>query len=323
MWSTGVILAIVAVALLQLSRKSGYRRLSNTASITAEYVCLVRYMTTYYERDPKLQNKDPLSGFFLISFVTLVRKYLFLIFGIGAAELIAPGTFGYVSARTRWLDAVVQKYGLEVEQFLLLGAGYDSRAYRMMQYFHHRTKVFEVDAPPTQAQKSSLIRAAGVDAEHVNFVPVDFLKENFMEKLIQAGFKENKKTLIIWEGVTMYLSAGAVEGTLRTLSSHCAEGSMLAFDFISRGIVDGTNCSLADKRTALAVKYFGEPFTFGLYPNEIADYLAPKGFAIDTHYDPARVEKELLVDSNGKQAHPHGLGANFVLARVDRSKLQA
>ena len=134
------------------------------------------------------------------------------------------------SARTWFFDAAVDRHLLDVAQFVILGAGFDTRAYRLPE--DTRVRVFEVDSPQTQIVKRETLKKAGIDSSGVTFVSADFEKEDCLACLAAAGFDPGKPTLFLWEGVTMYLDREAVENTLRKIAS-TAHGTVVAFDYLT------------------------------------------------------------------------------------------
>jgi methyltransferase (TIGR00027 family) len=133
--------------------------------------------------------------------------------------------------RCRFFDAYLQK-GLDsgVSQVVILGAGWDSRAYRG-ELLQRRVKTFEVDHPATQAVKIRTVKRIFRDIPpHLIFVPVDFTSGT-LDALTARGFDESRKTLFLWEGVTFYLNAEAVDSVLGWIGSRSAPGSYLIFDY--------------------------------------------------------------------------------------------
>lgn len=117
------------------------------------------------------------------------------------------------------------------EQYVILGVGLDTFAFREQELLK-RCEVFELDHPLTQKDKKERIKRAGWNLpEKLHFVPIDFTKDNIGDKLIEAGFKSDKKTFFSWLGVCMYLEQSAIEKVLQNLSSLAADGSNLIFDY--------------------------------------------------------------------------------------------
>ena len=122
------------------------------------------------------------------------------------------------------------------EQYVILGAGLDTFAFRE-QDFLKRYEVFELDHPLTQKDKKERIKRAGWSLpEKLHFVPIDFTKDNIGDKLIEAGFKQEKKVFFSWLGVCMYLEQSAIEKVLQNLSALAADGSDLIFDYADDGL---------------------------------------------------------------------------------------
>lgn len=122
------------------------------------------------------------------------------------------------------------------EQYVILGAGLDTFAYRE-QEFLKRYEVFELDHPLTQKDKKERIRRAGWTLpDKLHFVPIDFTKDEIGEKLIESGFKPEKKSFFSWLGVCMYLEQSAIEKVLQNLSTLAADGSNLVFDYADDGL---------------------------------------------------------------------------------------
>jgi len=134
------------------------------------------------------------------------------------------------SARIWFFDAAVDRYLPDVAQFVILGAGFDTRPYRLPN--DTRVRVFEVDSPQTQMVKRETLQRVGIDSSAVTFVAADFEKDDWLACLSTAGFAPGQRTLFLWEGVTMYLTGEAVEDSLRKIAS-TAQGSVVAFDYFT------------------------------------------------------------------------------------------
>ncbi len=144
------------------------------------------------------------------------------------------GVSAVLSLRTEMFDTTLNESLESVEQVVILGAGWDTRAYALPQNSNHR--VFEVDAPATQKAKRAALSKAGIDSSHVTFVATDFNQQPWLETLQAHGFDPAIPTYILWEGVTMYLDQEAVADSLHSLTT-LAEGSVIAFDFFSEELV--------------------------------------------------------------------------------------
>lgn len=134
------------------------------------------------------------------------------------------------SARVTFFDAAIDRHIPAARQFVILGAGFDTRALRMSA--NGTVRCFEVDTPKTQAVKRTILEKAGISAAGVTFVAADFEREDWLARLVEAGFDPGAPTLFLWEGVSMYLRKDAVEETLRKIAG-TARGSTVALDYIT------------------------------------------------------------------------------------------
>ncbi|AKB50693.1 hypothetical protein MSBRW_1440 [Methanosarcina barkeri str. Wiesmoor] len=122
-----------------------------------------------------------------------------------------PGTVNSIVARVRYFDDFVKKSIDEgFEQLIIMGAGYDSRAYRIEGM--KKLKVFEVDHPETQSSKIEKVRKIFTSLpDHVSYIPADLAADDLGRKLQDAGYNKSKKTLFLMEGLLYYLSPRLVE----------------------------------------------------------------------------------------------------------------
>ena len=252
---------------------------ANTPSRTAEGIAIARARESARPESKRLFY-DPFARHFLSRHTCFIARHPILrtLFRWRNRRIL-PGMFGGLVARTRYFD----DYMLEclkklITQVVILGAGYDARAYR----FRDKCRgidLFEVDHPATQQVKmEKLERLLDGLPDHVTFVPLRFDSENLEERMVQSGYRPDGKTLFIWEGVTMYLTAEAVDATLAFVANHSAVGSSIIFDYFPPSVADGT-CPYREARTLrkLVVRY-GEAICFGIEPHDIEGFLTRRGF---------------------------------------------
>jgi methyltransferase (TIGR00027 family) len=190
-----------------------------------------------------------------------------------------PCVRGGVVARTRLIDERVVAALPGVEEVLILGAGFDTRAYRLVRL--REVAVFEVDHPATQeAKRRVLRRACGRIPANVTFVPTVFGTDEPARELAGHGFVTGAPTLVLWEGVTNYLDSASVDATFRFLAAAIAPGSPVLFTYVDRAMLDGSVVFEGAATTLRAVRRAGEPFTFGLNPEQVPGYLADRGFEL-------------------------------------------
>src|SRR5262245_54062194 len=142
-----------------------------------------------------------------------------------------PGALTSAVARTRFIDDEVK---LELKsgarQVIILGAGYDTRPYRLDAMA--KVIVYEVDHPSTSNTKQNILKS-----NHVRFVPVDFNSESLEAKMAAAGFNSSLRTVFIWEGVTNYLTEDAVDATLKWCTNAAPE-SVLIFTYVDARVLN-------------------------------------------------------------------------------------
>ena len=198
---------------------------------------------------------------------------------VSGIERLFAGHHHYVLARTRYLDEfLLQQLQQEVEQLVILGAGFDSRPYRFADRLRG-ISVFEVDHPATSALKRAKIQAIlGAVPSEVRFVPIDFNRDELGPSLTNSGFRAGARSLFLWEGTVPYLAAEAVDETLRFVRSSSRAGSRIVFDYLLRSVLDGT-CTFRGAATEYArMSQTPEPFVYGLPADRVADFLAERGF---------------------------------------------
>jgi methyltransferase (TIGR00027 family) len=154
--------------------------------------------------------------------------------------------------RTIYFDKLISKSIDKVEQFVVMGAGYDTRCYGDLK--RNNLKFFELDQSKTQKLKVECLKEAEIDTSHVTFIEVDFSSENWYEKLEDAGYDSSKKSIFLWEGVTPYLSEIDARKTLKEIKAHAALGSILLADLYAKRLFAALK----------GVKATNEGFDFGL-----------------------------------------------------------
>jgi methyltransferase (TIGR00027 family) len=191
-----------------------------------------------------------------------------------------PGVRPSLVARTRWIDAaVVAALGEEPEQVVLLGAGFDTRAFRLDAL--RRLPVFEVDHPDTQAAKRrALARARVALPGNVRLVATDFRGGALATALAAAGYREPARTLFLWEGVTGYLPEDAVDATLR-FCARAAPDSLLVFTYLHRDVLERPGDFAGSDRLFAALARAGESFRFAIDPAALPGFLAARGLALE------------------------------------------
>lgn len=211
-------------------------------------------------------------GLWLVLFPTYLRYKIY-------PAKQEPGTEGMNDVpvvRTFYFDKLIDKEKGKVEQFVTMGAGYDTRSYGDLRKSH--LQFFELDQLNTQKLKIESLQKAGIDFSHVKFADVNFETEKWYKKLEKAGYNPNLRTIFLWEGVTIYLSESDVRKTLQEIKSNSAPGSILITD------IYGTRLTSMG-----GVKITNEMFRFGLdfstnYAEDLKTFIASENLQLGSFY---------------------------------------
>jgi methyltransferase (TIGR00027 family) len=219
-------------------------------------------------------------------------------------DRILPGVQNSIVARVRFFDDFVEStLAKGLEQLVILGAGYDTRAYRMDEL--KKIRVFEVDHPDTQEVKIEMIkRIFGRLSDHVAYVPVDLTTDDLVFRLLEMGYDKSKKTLFLMEGLLYYLSPSAVDKVLSTIVMNSATGSSILFDYYPPSITEGT--SDAGRFLKISLEKSGTPFQFGLEERMVETFLTHRGYS--------KVHK--VTSEDYKRAYFHGVNEGRIVSSL-------
>lgn len=257
-------------------------------SFTAEIGAVIRAIETERPENERLCYDPYARGFLgktntILGMVPALRKP-----ALWYLERKHPFVLDCIPARTKYIDEYVNAR-LEdgLQQLIILGAGYDSRAYRI-EGLKENVTVFEVDHPATQERKiRKLKEMLGPLPDHVVYVSIDFNKERLPQRMFQCGYDKDKRSLFIWEGVTPHLTAEAIDETLSFVAKNSGAGSSIIFNYVLKSLVEGT-CELEgakEIRKAFSrggILDFssegGDALRFGLDEGAIDAFLSERGF---------------------------------------------
>jgi methyltransferase (TIGR00027 family) len=277
-------------------------------SLTAAGIAVMRAVESEKPADERICY-DPYARRFIPAWMYHVLGFFIR---SGYAEWRGPGVNGFLAARDRYIDDVLQSFLKEgLQQLVILGAGYDSRAYRF-DLNHVRT--FEMDHPATQQDKLVKVRAIfGKVPDHVCFVPIDFNTQTLAQQLREAGHDPTLKTLYIWQGVTMYLNNEAVDATLDFMVKHSGSGSAVVFDYIYQDVLE----SARQNEVANMRRYrfmTGEGLTFGIPLGMISSFLEARGFVDVSDVNADDLKARYCTGKNAGRAVVGGYG--IVIGRM-------
>lgn len=224
--------------------KTNPARISGTANEVANSRLVMHQAGTRRDEPtarliPYLPAYDPVVTW-LFGSIGLACRWSGYIISWAAYPVPRPSTINtMIGHRTEFFDrllteAIVPNGDQEVKQVVILGAGWDTRAWGMLA--DSEARIFEVDMAPTQQAKRAAIKAAGLAVERVTFVESDLVEKTWLQALSEQGFNPALPTFILWEGVTLYLPVEVFDTILREVSQ-LAPGSRIAFDYLSQEVL--------------------------------------------------------------------------------------
>jgi methyltransferase (TIGR00027 family) len=255
-------------------------RLQARPSVTAEAVTMARALEHLKPPAERVVD-DPWAHLFLSPPAQRALAAWSNSFTGRVARRLGPTGTTYVPLRHRFIDDhLTRALDAGVAQVVLLGAGYDTRAYRFVDQLHGRP-VFEVDLAPISRAKAATITRHQAEFPPANVVPVeiDFETQALDTVLPAAGFSRKASTFFVWEGVPMYLTRAAVKATLDAVHGLGGKGSQIAHDMWY--LVDDPGPLGTARRVApSALSLIGEPITFGVHPEDYEYFLQRHGFRV-------------------------------------------
>lgn len=207
-------------------------------------------------------------------------------------QTITPGPAMTLSRSRYTEDNLEQAVGQGVGQYVILGAGMDTFAFRRPELLE-QLQVFEVDHPATQAFKRQRIAEAGRKLpSQLHFVPVDFEQEGLATALARSSYDPQVPSFFSWLGVTYYLTRQAVFATLRAIADIAPAGSTVIFDYLD---TDAFVPGRAAKRVNILIRdtrqVAGEPMITGFAPSALAADLAGLGLRLHENLSPTGIQE--------------------------------
>lgn len=212
-------------------------------------------------------------------------------------------------------DALKKAISQGVRQYVILGAGLDTFAFRRPDLME-QLEVFEIDHPATQEFKLHRITELGwKHPAKLNFIPIDFTKE-YLESVLtrSSSYDIRAKSFFSWLGVTMYLTPDEVFSTLRSITSVAPIGSTIVFDYIDNDAFNQDKSSIEMQRKQEFLKKIGEPMITGFNPSILANNLKSLNLYLNEDLNSATIEKRYFEGrTDGYHASKHG---HFVCTTV-------
>ena len=248
---------------------------------------------------------DPFAKNFVLgsSIIKLMGHKL----NVWLGEKIIPGMHEHLISRTRFIDDLIEEStSMGIEQYVILGAGYDSRAHRLK--LPSNLKIFEVDQPEVQEKKLSKLPNNTTNIENVTYVNIDFNHESLREQLLNAGFDQSKSTIYTLEGVSQYIPREALNSTLKELAAlNTNSNSKIFISYVNKLLKDDSKTcfGIGYSKPEKAVNFItnsaaklGEPWISFYSAEEIEDILSKNNFTL--------TENKTLADLNLKYFTPVG-----------------
>ncbi len=220
---------------------------------------------------------------------------------------IIPGMHEHLISRTRYIDDLIEKSTFaNIEQYVILGAGYDSRAHRLK--LPSKLKIFEVDQSEVQELKRLRLPDNMPNRESITYVDIDFNHQFLKEQLINVGFDQNKSTIFTLEGVSQYISREALDATLKEVADlNPNSNSKIFISYVNKLLKEdskacfGKGYSKPDKAVSFitnSAAKMGEPWISFYSDEEIESILSQNNFTL--------IENKTLADLNSKYFTPVG-----------------
>ena len=220
---------------------------------------------------------------------------------------IIPGMHEHLISRTRYIDDLIEKSTFaNIEQYVILGAGYDSRAHRLK--LPSKLKIFEVDQSEVQELKRLRLPDNMPNRESITYVDIDFNHQSLKEQLINVGFDQNKSTIFTLEGVSQYISREALDATLKEVADlNPNSNSKIFISYVNKLLNEdskacfGKGYSKPEKAVSFitnSAAKMGEPWISFYSAEEIESILSQNNFTL--------IENKTLADLNSKYFTPVG-----------------
>jgi methyltransferase (TIGR00027 family) len=291
-----ILIPFAIIGLIDAAYKEMVKSRQLGVSFTAIQALQYRWFMHYFNTRP-----DPLSVAFIKKFPCESHFGLWSTFG---GLIIAQRLFGFTTrfgkvaepgeetllstpgTRVLMFDRILRKYVDEMEQIVIPGAGFDLIALQFTK--GKKAKVFELDQIETLNVKVRTLKKAAIKHDWVTYIPVDYSNESWVDKLLDAGFDKAKKTLFLWQSVSLFLEVDIVKETLRDMADLCIEGSIIAQDLYSKAFILGETSKTAKKSLRLIEK-MGESWKFGIDMSDdpklaVESYLKECGLRMTEYY---------------------------------------
>jgi methyltransferase (TIGR00027 family) len=192
------------------------------------------------------------------------------------------GLASMIFCRSARFDSLIAARVVDVAQFVVLGAGFDTRAYGPLS--KQGLAMFELDQAANQRVKREAVTRAGLGGDDVNYIEVDFAQPQWINSLMESSYDPSLKSIFLWEGVTLYLSEPDVRATLAVIKANAAAGSVLLLDLyatrlaIASGGAAGKTLGATGEGLRFGLDFSGNP------EGVLEDFAISAGFDLGRHF---------------------------------------
>ena len=220
-----------------------------------------------------------------------------------------PGGMYYHLLRTKAFDEVFSRFvdRQPRAQVVILGSGFDSRALRFRKSLVlNNVRVFEVDLQGMIDHKRAVIQQHSLPDDRAVYVPCNFDRDSFLDRLLECGLEPQRRTLVLWEGVTYFLTPAQIDIAMRDISSLSELSVDVYLDYAFGSYIDGSVSYYGADELKRILTEIGEPHHFGLEADDVERFFLSRGYMLLANYTSQMLEARFLRDEWGVSVgQPH------------------
>ncbi len=251
--------------------------------------------------DTAVRNPDYLAR----HFISLKFRLLLSLPHAALRELVekmVPGGYCYFLARAKFFDEkLISAIEDGIEQVVILGAGFDTRAHRFKCELGNR-RIFELDLAKMQRYKKEKLAAINTPQnKNVEYAIANFLNNTLHDVLSTTNFDPARSTIFLIEGLSYYLPPEIFRSIVAYSQDYCSSKNQLVFDYSTKAFVQGDTSTYGSENMAKWLKKNNEPFLFGLEPMHAKRWLNDNGFVLKEQLSCNDIVEQYLIDSKGNK----------------------
>lgn len=209
--------------------------------------------------------------------INMMRQPQMLRFAHGVERWLGRGQMLWFGVRKRWLgERVHEALADGASQVLLVGAGFDPLG-TMLARRHPHVRCVEIDAPPTADAKRRGVEQAGLSSPNLAIVSADLAQRALADVLQTTGWQRDARSIVVAEGLLMYLSPADVRAFFQAIVATTGPGSQFAFSSVDADEQGRPRIGVLDRPMRFALRLAGEPMLWGIRPVELSAFIAELG----------------------------------------------